>query len=119
MLKNFSVTSAPQPRFHHQLDSSPLFPSTNQHRQIQLATYCLPYIKLPKTPNQYILTLKMVTAMFAETDKFHSSTRLSSESRSCTLNSSCENLITRITLKYVEIYEFFLSVQYSSYKTKG
>jgi hypothetical protein len=49
------------------LASSPLFRSTIQHHQIQLATYCLPYIRLPKMPNHYILTLKMATAIFAET----------------------------------------------------
>jgi hypothetical protein len=49
------------------LDSSPLFRSTNQHHQIQHFTCCLPYVRLPKTPNLYIFTLKMATAMFAET----------------------------------------------------
>jgi hypothetical protein len=28
------------------LDSSPLLLSSNQHHQIQLVTYCLPYIRL-------------------------------------------------------------------------
>jgi L-2-hydroxyglutarate oxidase LhgO len=49
------------------LDSSLLFHSTNQHHQIQLATYCLPYIRLPKMSNHYTFTLKMATLMFAET----------------------------------------------------
>jgi hypothetical protein len=40
--------------------------STNKHHQIQLAIYCLPYIRLPKTPNLYTFTLKMTTAMFVE-----------------------------------------------------
>jgi hypothetical protein len=31
----------------------------------QLATYCLPYIRLPETPSQYTFTLKMAIAMFA------------------------------------------------------
>jgi hypothetical protein len=44
-----------------------LFRATNQHHQIQFATYCLLYFNLPKTLNHYILTLKMATAMFAET----------------------------------------------------
>jgi hypothetical protein len=48
------------------LDSSPLFCSTNQNHQIQLTTYCLPYIRLPKSPNHYTFTLKTATAMFAE-----------------------------------------------------
>jgi hypothetical protein len=37
---------------------------------IQLSTYCLTYINLPKTPIHYILILKMATAMFAEMDNF-------------------------------------------------
>jgi hypothetical protein len=31
------------------LDSCPLFRSNNQHHQIQLTTYCPPYIRLPKS----------------------------------------------------------------------
>jgi hypothetical protein len=46
-LKNFFIIS------FLLLDSSPLFCSTNQHREIQLATYCLPYVRPPKTPNHY------------------------------------------------------------------
>jgi hypothetical protein len=43
----------------------------------------------------------MATAMFAETlDNFQHSTRLIPESRSCTLNSSRENLKTRISINY-------------------
>jgi hypothetical protein len=50
-----------------------------------------------KTPNRYIFTLKMATAMFTETlNNFQHSTRLNPESRSCTLNSSRENLRIRI-----------------------
>jgi hypothetical protein len=49
---------------------SPLFRSTNQHYQIKLATYCLPYIRLTKTPNHYIFTLKMATAMFTQNDGY-------------------------------------------------
>jgi hypothetical protein len=45
----------------------PLFRSTSQHHQIQLATYCLPHIRLLKTLNHYIFTLRMATAMSAET----------------------------------------------------
>lgn len=41
--------------------------STNQYRQIQLTTYCLPYVKLPRTPNHYTFTLKMATAVLVET----------------------------------------------------
>jgi hypothetical protein len=64
-----------------------------QRHQIQLSTYFLPYIRLPKTPSHHKFTLKMATAMFAETlDTFQHSTRLFPESRSCALNSSRENL---------------------------
>jgi hypothetical protein len=38
------VTSFPQPLALLPLDSSPLFRSTNQNHQIQLVTYCPPYI---------------------------------------------------------------------------
>jgi hypothetical protein len=48
------------------LDSNPLFCSTNQHHQTQHATYCLPYIRLPKMPNHYSFTMKMATAVFAK-----------------------------------------------------
>jgi hypothetical protein len=66
--------------------------STNQHHQIQLSTYCLPYIRLPKTPNHNMFTLKMATSMSAETlEIFRHSTQLIPESRSCTMNSSREN----------------------------
>jgi hypothetical protein len=34
---------------------------------MQLNAYYLPYIKLPKTPDHYVFTLKTATAMFAET----------------------------------------------------
>jgi hypothetical protein len=40
-LITFLIASFPKPRAHLQPDSGPLFRSTNQHRQIQLATYCL------------------------------------------------------------------------------
>lgn len=45
-----------------ELDVGLFFRSTNHHRDIQLTTYCLPYMRLPKTPN-----LKMATVMCAET----------------------------------------------------
>jgi hypothetical protein len=82
------------------LDSSPLFHSTDQHHQIQLATYCLPYIRLPKMPSYYMFTLKMATAMFAKMliNSQHL-TWLIPKSQSCTLNSSHENLRTRMWLK--------------------
>jgi hypothetical protein len=71
--------------------------SSNQHHQIQLATHYLPHIKLPKTPNHYTFTLKMVTAMFGETlDNSQHSTQLIPERRTYTLNTSRENLITII-----------------------
>jgi hypothetical protein len=60
------------------------------------ATYCLPYIRLPKSPNHGIFTLKMATAVFSETlDDTQQSTRLTSESRRYTVNSSHENLRSR------------------------
>jgi hypothetical protein len=46
------------------------FCSTNQHHQIELSTYCLSYIRLPKMPNYYIFTLTMATAVFAKMDNF-------------------------------------------------
>jgi hypothetical protein len=50
------------------------------------STYYLPHIRLPKRPNHYTFTLKMATAMFAETlDNFQHSTRLIPEGRSCTI----------------------------------
>jgi hypothetical protein len=58
-------------------ESSPFFCSTIQHHHTLLATYCLPYIGLPKSPNHYTFTLKMATAMLAETlDNTQHSTRL-------------------------------------------
>jgi hypothetical protein len=66
--------------------SSQLFRSTNQHRHILLATYCLPYFRLPKTPNHHTFTLKMATAILAETlDNSQHSMRLNPESRIYTL----------------------------------
>jgi hypothetical protein len=38
-----------------------------EHHQILLATYCLPHIRLPKTPSLYTFILKMAIVMFAET----------------------------------------------------
>jgi hypothetical protein len=43
------------------LDSSVLSSSTNWHHQIQYATTCLPYIKLPKMPSHYCLPKHTVT----------------------------------------------------------
>jgi hypothetical protein len=49
------------------------------------ASYSLPHVRLLNTPNHYTFTLKMATAMFAETlDNFQYSTRLNPESRSYT-----------------------------------
>jgi hypothetical protein len=71
-----------------ELHSSPFFHSTNQHCKIQLATCSLPYLRLPKTPKHYMFTLKMVTAILAETlDNFQHSTRL-----------SCKNYITHLVI---------------------
>jgi hypothetical protein len=54
--------------------------------------HCLPYVRLPKTPILHTFTLKIVTAMFAETsDNYQRSTRPIPENRSYTLNSSLKN----------------------------
>jgi hypothetical protein len=69
----------------------------------------LPYIRLPKTPSQYVFTLKLASAMSAEMfDNFLYSTRLISENRSGALNYSHENLRTRM----------FYSSSYSKNKVK-
>jgi hypothetical protein len=77
-------------------DSNPIFrPDDGSskrfwHYLIQLSFYCV-----PKTPNHSRFTLKMATAMFAETlDNFQHSMRLIPKSWSCfgLLNSSCKNL---------------------------
>jgi hypothetical protein len=53
-----------------------LFRSTNQRHQIQLATYCVPYMRLLKTSDHYKFTLNMATEMLAETlDNFEHSRR--------------------------------------------
>jgi hypothetical protein len=63
------------------------FRSTNQHHQIQLATYCLPNIRLSESSSHYTFTLKVAIAMFAETlDNSQHLTRLNPESPSFTLN---------------------------------
>jgi hypothetical protein len=46
-----------QPRALLPLDSSPQFRFANQHNQTKLATYSLPYIRLLKAPNRYILCI--------------------------------------------------------------
>jgi hypothetical protein len=57
--------------------------STNQHHQTLLATHCLVYTQLPKLSNLHTLTLKMATAISAETlDNYENSTRLVPENRS-------------------------------------
>jgi hypothetical protein len=43
-----------------------MFRSTNQHHQIKLATYCLPYVRLSKPFHRYIFILKKATAVLAE-----------------------------------------------------
>lgn len=57
------------------LHNSPFFLSTNQHHQIQISIYCLIYMRSRKTPNNYIPTLKMATAMLKQI--FKHSTKLS------------------------------------------
>jgi hypothetical protein len=64
------------------VNSSQRFRSTNQYHQIQHATHCLSYLKIPE------FTLKMATAMFAEKlDNTQHWTLLKPKSRSYTLNS--------------------------------
>jgi hypothetical protein len=53
-----------------QVDSSPFFCSTSQYHQVLLTSYCLPYFRLLNMPNHHTFTLKMATAVFAETDNF-------------------------------------------------
>jgi hypothetical protein len=56
-------------------------------------TDCLFYIRLPKTPSQYIFALKMKTAMSAETlDNFRYSKLIILQNRSPTSVYSCQNL---------------------------
>jgi hypothetical protein len=63
-------------------DSSPLFHSTSLQHQIQLATHCLPCIRLPKVSSHYTFTLKMTVAVFAETlDNFQHLTCSSPEAK--------------------------------------
>lgn len=38
-----------------------------RQRKIQLSTYCLPYIRFPKTSDHYMFTLRMATEMLFET----------------------------------------------------
>jgi hypothetical protein len=40
--------------------------SANQIHYIPLIAYYLPYIRLPKMPNQHIFIMKMATALFDE-----------------------------------------------------
>jgi hypothetical protein len=48
-------------------------------------TYCLPYTRLPKIPNHYTLTLKMVTMIYAKTlDNIQHSMQLIPKNRCCT-----------------------------------
>jgi hypothetical protein len=79
------------------LDSSLLSYSANQIHHIPLATYCLPYIRLPKMPNQHIHPeVATATAMFVKTlDSCQHSMWLIPESQSFTLISNRKNLRTR------------------------
>jgi hypothetical protein len=70
-------------------------------------------------PNHYIFTLKMATAMSAGMlDNFHHLMLLIPKSRSCTLNSSHENLRTRIAflLKILQI-TLYISIESSAFST--
>jgi hypothetical protein len=52
-----------------ELDLMMLIGGVEEQAAIQLeviTTYFLPYIRLPKMPSHYVLTLKMGTAVFAE-----------------------------------------------------
>jgi hypothetical protein len=66
---------------------------------VELHTFCLPYIGLSKTSNHCIFTLKMTAIMFAEMLViFQHFTQFHLGRRSCTHNSSRENLNTRTCL---------------------
>jgi hypothetical protein len=74
------------------------FRSTSQHHQIQLAAYCLPFIRLLKGLSHYTFTLKMAAVMLAETlDNSHIRRRSSRmpklELEFCYLNSSPGSLL--------------------------
>jgi hypothetical protein len=61
-------------------------------------------IRLPKMPNHYTFTLKMANEVFVEAlDNYKHLTRLTPESRSYILNSSCENLRVRIIIICCEL----------------
>jgi hypothetical protein len=63
------------------------FTPTNQIHHIPLIAYCLAYTGLPKTPNQYILTLKMATTMSAkQLDNVQHSLQLTPTCQSFTVN---------------------------------
>jgi hypothetical protein len=90
-ITSFSSTPCPSPIGKH-----PAFCFTNQHHQVQLATYCLLYIRLPKSPIHYTFTLKMANAVFAKTlDNSQHLMQLNTKSQSYTLNYSSKNLRTR------------------------
>jgi hypothetical protein len=60
------ITSFSQPHAHFLLGSSILICSTNHRHHIQHLAQSLPYTDVTKMTIQYILTLKMATAIFAE-----------------------------------------------------
>jgi hypothetical protein len=104
-----NVLPYPQLRAHLQFDRIPLFISTDQHHQMHLVTYCLPYIRLQRTSNHYIFTLKIATSVFAEAlDYFLHSTRLIPESRSCALYPSSE--VFRLSYR---TFSYYLSRLYA------
>lgn len=85
---------------------------------MQLAIYCLSHVRLPKSPIHYTFTLKMTTTVFAETLDQHSS-RLTIESRSYKLNSTRENLRTRIfkvigqrAMKCADMFQTWRKLEY-------
>jgi hypothetical protein len=67
-LKNFYVTSFPQPPARHLLDGGPLLRPACLFCHIPHAICHLLYKepRLPKTPTQYTITVKAATEMFAE-----------------------------------------------------
>lgn len=89
--------------------------------QIQLATYCLPNITLPKFLIHYVFTLQYFSKLWPI---FNTGCGSSLNAKSCTLNSSCKTLRAKIynpslhTLQNHQInnYKYWLAM--NSMKTK-
>jgi hypothetical protein len=86
--------SFPQPHVPLFLDNSLLFHPTNQRQHIQLATHCMPYIRLPKMTGQY--NLRMASAICVEAlDNSQHSVWLVPKSQSFALKISFFHIIVR------------------------